>query len=196
MGVTNDLFPTPRQDGGLATPVPHPEDTVDLATSGISDIENFMIFMRLLAAPQPRVPPGITAASVVRGEQNFNTVGCVLCHTKSMTTGSSTVAALSNQSVALFSDLLLHHMGPGLADGIAQGSAAGDEFRTAPLWGVGQRIFFLHDGRTSDLLAAIEDHSSVANGTYPASEADGVVANFNNLSAAGQQDVLNFLRSL
>ena len=51
-------------------------------------------------------------------------------------------------------------MGPTLADNILQGSAAGDEFRTAPLWGLGQRIYFLHDGRTSDLVQAIQDHAS------------------------------------
>jgi CxxC motif-containing protein (DUF1111 family) len=59
-------------------------------------------------------------------------------------------AALSNQPVNLFSDLLVHHLGEGLSDGITQGGAGPDEFRTAPLWGVGQRVFFLHDGRTSN----------------------------------------------
>ena len=60
----------------------------------------------------------------------------------------------------LFSDLLVHHMGRGLADGITQGGAGPDEFRTAPLWGVGQRVFFLHDGRASNLVEAIEAHGS------------------------------------
>jgi CxxC motif-containing protein (DUF1111 family) len=81
-------------------------------------------------------------------------------------------------------------MGQNLADGVTQGAAAGDEFRTAPLWGLGQRIFFLHDGRTSDLLEAIAAHQG------PESEANGVIRNFNSLTNAQQQDVLNFLRSL
>jgi CxxC motif-containing protein (DUF1111 family) len=81
-------------------------------------------------------------------------------------------------------------MGSGLADNILQGNAAGDEFRTAPLWGLGQRIFLLHDGRTSDLLVAIRAHSS--NG----SEANTVISAFNALSAADQQSLLDFLRSL
>ena len=81
-------------------------------------------------------------------------------------------------------------MGSGLADGISQGAAAGNEFRTAPLWGLGQRIFFLHDGRTRDLLQAIRAHSSSG------SEANGVINNFNALSEGQKQDVLNFLRSL
>jgi CxxC motif-containing protein (DUF1111 family) len=81
-------------------------------------------------------------------------------------------------------------MGTGLADNVSQGTAGGDQFRTAPLWGLGQRIFFLHDGRTTNLVAAIDAHASSG------SEANTVEANFDALSASQQQDVLNFLRSL
>ena len=81
-------------------------------------------------------------------------------------------------------------MGTGLADGVSQGAANGREFRSAPLWGVGQRIFFLHDGRTTDLMKAIEAHASRG------SEANGVINNFNNLSDRDQQAILVFLRSL
>jgi CxxC motif-containing protein (DUF1111 family) len=119
-------------------------------------------------------------------------------HTPSLTTGrsiasgSSTVpsAALSNRTVNLYSDLLVHHMGRALDDGITQGQAGPDEFRTAPLWGVGQRIFFLHDGRTTSLVEAIEAHRSRG------SEANEVIERFNKLSDSEQQDVINFLRSL
>jgi len=107
----------------------------------------------------------------------------------------------------LFSDLLIHHMGKGLADDITQGKATGDMFRTTPLWGVGQRRFFLHDGRTSDLLQAIEAHRSAgvkcedgegnqASGCYGPSEANGVMRKFEALSAADKQAILDFLRSL
>jgi CxxC motif-containing protein (DUF1111 family) len=99
-------------------------------------------------------------------------------------------AALSHQQANLFSDLLVHHMGIGLADGITQGAAGPDEFRTAPLWGVGQRVFFLHDGRTSNIITAILDHASEG------SEANRVVEHFQELSPADQQDLINFLRSL
>src|SRR5439155_1867017 len=99
-------------------------------------------------------------------------------------------AALSNTSTNLFSDLLVHNMGAGLADGIVQGFAAGDEFRTAPLWGLGQRLFLLHDGRTSDLLTAIAAHAGSG------SEANQVIDNFSALNSAQKQDLLNFLRSL
>ena len=81
-------------------------------------------------------------------------------------------------------------MGVGLADGVSQGSANGREFRTAPLWGLGQRIFFLHDGRASDLVTAIKAHASGF------SEANGAVANYNNLPTSQKQELLNFLRSL
>src|SRR5438128_12102201 len=72
-----------------------------------------------------------------------------------MTTGRSSTAALSEKPTRLFSDLLLHRMGTRRADGITQGVAERDEFRTAPLWGLGQRIFLMHDGRTTDLVEAI-----------------------------------------
>jgi len=105
-------------------------------------------------------------------------------------------AVLENRPVNAFTDLMVHHMGPNLADDINQGQAAGDEFRTTPLWGVGQRIFFLHDGRTSNLLEAIRQHASPASSKYAASEANGVVRRFNRLSPKDQQAVLDFLRSL
>jgi CxxC motif-containing protein (DUF1111 family) len=97
---------------------------------------------------------------------------------------------LQDRPVNLFSDLLLHDMGDGLADGISQGAAGPREFRTTPLWGVGQRIFFLHDGRTDDLLQAIQAHGS------PGSEANAVVNKFNALTALQKQAILDFLRSL
>jgi CxxC motif-containing protein (DUF1111 family) len=87
-------------------------------------------------------------------------------------------------------------MGAKLADDIVQGQAGPDEFRTTPLWGVGQRIFFMHDGRTDDLLKVIREHSSPATPNYPASEANSVVRRFNRLSPADQQAILDFLRSL
>ena len=128
--------------------------------------------------------------SIQRGKATFSTIGCALCHTPTLTTGNSTVAALNKKAANLYSDLLVHDMGDGLADGISQGQAGPREFRTSPLWGLGKRIFFLHDGRTSDLVNAIQEHSS--NG----SEANGVVRNFSYLPESQKQDLLNFLRSL
>lgn len=113
-----------------------------------------------------------------------------MCHTPTLNTGKAYLPALSNQPVNLFSDLLAHNMGTDLADGVGQGNASGNEFRTAPLWGLGQRIFFLHDGRTKDLIEAIKAHRSGG------SEANSVINNFLELSSRDRQDLLNFLRSL
>jgi Di-haem oxidoreductase, putative peroxidase len=131
-----------------------------------------------------------SSATVTRGRQVFTNVGCAACHTVSLTTGRTTLTGQSNITIQPFSDFALHDMGDGLQDRVSQGLANGREFRTAPLWGVGQRIFFLHDGRTKDLVEAIRQHSS--NG----SEANAVIRNFNNLAVDDKQALVNFLRSL
>jgi len=136
------------------------------------------------------------ASSIGNGRHLFVKVGCAVCHTPTLKTADVTMAALSHKPVNLYSDLLLHNMGPGLADDILQGDARGDEFRTAPLWGLGQRIFFLHDGRTNDLLEAIQAHKSGGNAQFGPSEANAVIQNFDALDERQKQDVLNFLRSL
>jgi CxxC motif-containing protein (DUF1111 family) len=156
----------------------------------MSSIEKFAFFMRLLAPPTPsRTTPG-GATSIARGRALFGATGCALCHVPSFKTGKAAVAALSNQTVNLFSDLLTHDMGVGLSDGVTQGEAGPREFRTAPLWGLGQRLFFLHDGRTSNLVTAIKAHQSSG------SEANGVINRYLTLSETQKQDLLNFLRSL
>jgi CxxC motif-containing protein (DUF1111 family) len=201
MGVSNDLFPqerdeTPNCQGGNATPndtinVPNPADPPS-ATAVLSDIEAFAMFMRMLGPPQPAA----ATPSSQRGRAVFASVGCALCHTPALSTVASSGraqppgAAVANKLVPLFSDLLVHHMGTGLADGITQGAAGPDEFRTAPLWGVGQRVFFLHDGRTRNLIQAIQFHASAG------SEANQIVQNFVALGPQEQQDLINFLRSL
>ena len=176
-----------------------PNDTSNLQLTGLSvlsDIEQFAAFMRLLAPPTPSatVPGG--SDSIRRGLAAFNQAGCGLCHTPALRTGNATIAALSGKVANLFSDLAVHHMGPGLADGITQGQAGPDEFRTAPLWGLGKRAFFLHDGRTSDLVVAIHQHRSGPSAATAASEANAVINNFDMLPDTSQQDLLNFLRSL
>ena len=131
-----------------------------------------------------------SGASVTRGGQVFSNVGCQACHTKTLTTEKSPLTGQSNVTIQPFSDFAVHEMGTGLADGVSQGSANGNEFRTAPLWGVGQRIFFLHDGRTKDLYEAIQQHASRG------SEANTVINNYNLLSRDDKQSLLVFLRSL
>ena len=200
MGITNELFPnergyppTPLPAGCLINPTPEDTTNFDVTNTvqGPSDIVAFADFMRFMDQPTPSCTGTGCSASIQDGRNVFiNVAKCALCHTPSMTTGASYVAALSNVQANLFSDLLLHHMGARLADGVSQGGAGPDQFRTAPLWGLGQRLFFLHDGRTSDLVQAIEDHAG------PGSEANGVIRIFNGLSETQKQDLLNFLRSL
>jgi CxxC motif-containing protein (DUF1111 family) len=200
MGISNELFQVERDENASCQFASHPNDVTNvdgpLPTDTISAIEKFSFFMRFLAPPTPSTNSPGGSASIARGRAAFTAVGCGLCHTPTLRTGISTVAALSNKDANLFSDLALHQMGPGLADNVLQGGARGDEFRTAPLWGLGQRIFFLHDGRTSDLRAAIAAHRSNGNSQFGPSEANTSVNSFNALSAGSRQDVLNFLRSL
>jgi CxxC motif-containing protein (DUF1111 family) len=194
-GVSNEAFPNERSavPGCVfnatpedATPVSTLFSSAGLVTSVSSDVVNFAIFMRLSA------PAAATTASQAEqsGQTQFNNVGCVLCHTSSLTTAASPFTGMSAETYHPYSDFAVHHMGSNLSDGVTQGNAGPDEFRTAPLWGVGQRLFFLHDGRTSDLLDAIEEHASSG------SEANGVIANFNALSSTAKQNLLDFLRSL
>ena len=197
MGVTNETFPNEidQTPGCVLNGVP---ETVSNFTPGIltemfpGDSERAEYFMQWLAAPSP----GKQNSSTQNGKTQFTNAGCVYCHTTSFTTPATSRPGLANITLNLYSDLLVHHMGPGLADGLPQGGAGPDEFRTSPLWGIGQRLWFMHDGRTNNIVTAIEDHFSLSNSSYPASEANQSVTNFNNLSPKNQQDLVNFLRSL
>jgi CxxC motif-containing protein (DUF1111 family) len=195
-GITNELFPTERDETPSCQYTAVPNDTTNMdgltAADVLNGIQKFAFFMKLLAPPQPAP----ATASSTRGKAVFAAVGCALCHTPALETGPSEIAGLHNRAVNLYSDLALHAMGPGLADDIVQGAAGGDEFRTAPLWGLGQRIFFLHDGRTSDLKVAILAHRSAASSKWPASEANQVINRYLGLGETQKQDLLTFLRSL
>ena len=216
MGISNEIFqqdrPLPGEDMSTGLPASclnltgsgYPEDTTNFATKAgsdqfatnasiPSDVVMFAMFMRLLAPPTPSTTSPGGATSIANGRRLFSAVGCATCHTPTFnsTQPSNFTSSLGNAPVNAFSDLEIHHMGTGLADNVSQGGAGGDQFRTAPLWGLGQRIFLLHDGRTNNLLTAIEDHES--NG----SEGTQAEVNFDQLlTPSQQQDVLNFLRSL
>jgi CxxC motif-containing protein (DUF1111 family) len=215
MGITNELFgqdrplPEEEQAGGLPASclnlsgTGYPEDATNFAASSSSDqaaqnatvpsdIVQFAEFARLLAPPIPSTSAPGGSESIATGQALFKSIGCATCHTPTIksTQPSQVTASLGSTPVNAFSDMEIHHMGSGLADNISQGAAGGDQFRTAPLWGLGQRIYFLHDGRTSNLLTAIAAHRS--NG----SEATQVEENFAALSPQQQQRILNFLRSL
>jgi CxxC motif-containing protein (DUF1111 family) len=196
MGITNEGFQQERDETPTCQFATVPND-VNVSVREISAISNFANFQRFLAPPTPSPDTPGGSSSIGRGRQRFTDVGCALCHTPSLRTSvNSTVLALADKPVNLYSDLALHQMGPNLADDILQGAARGDEFRTAPLWGLGKRIFFLHDGRTRDLDEAIQAHRSGANSKFGASEANAVIDKYNRLGEGDQQDLLNFLRSL
>jgi CxxC motif-containing protein (DUF1111 family) len=225
-GVSNEVFPNERAAVPGCVFNATPEDSTNLTVSGTpaspasafsSDTVNFAAFMRLAAPPTPTT----STASQLNGQALFSSIGCALCHTPSLTTAASPFTGMGGVTYHPFSDIALHHMGTDLLDGVLQGGAGPDEFRTAPLWGVGQRLFFLHDGRTSNLLTAILSHADdggqctttefsasfldESNGSiyqpnsqtqFCGSEANGVIANFRALSPSQKQDILNFLRSL
>jgi CxxC motif-containing protein (DUF1111 family) len=216
MGISNELFPQdrplPGEESGAGLPQAclnlsghgYPEDATNFSptvsssdplavdASIPSDIVQFSTFMRLLAPPTPSTTTPGGANAIVSGRNAFVNIGCAVCHTPTInsTQPSNVTSSLGSTPVSAFSDLQIHHMGTGLADNVSQGTAGGDQFRTAPLWGLGQRIFFLHDGRTTNLLTTIQAHASSG------SEASEVIANFELLSPANQQDLLDFLRSL
>jgi CxxC motif-containing protein (DUF1111 family) len=212
MGITNLLFtqdrPLPGEDQ-LATGLPsaclnlsgtgYPEDVNNPGSTGpaiLDDVSAFSNFMRTLAPP----PTGgvvlngstVSQSNISAGSSLFVSTGCAICHnpTVGSTQKSNITGSLSLAPVNAYSDLELHHMGNGLTDNVSQGNAGGDQFRTAPLWGLGQRIFLLHDGRTSNLITAIQDHASHG------SEATTVEQQFFQLNSTQQQEILDFLRSL
>jgi len=215
MGISNLLFqqdrPLPGEDQlqfGLPASclnlagTGYPEDSSNPAATSqaavLDDVSAFANFMRTLAPPQPGgvVLNGqqVSAQAISTGKSLFIEIGCSTCHNQTpggTTQVSNFTPSLSNAQVNAYSDIEIHHMGTGLADNVSQGGAGGDQFRTAPLWGLGQRIFLLHDGRTTNTITAINDHDS--NG----SEAnDSVQLFFEGLSSTQQQDILDFLRSL
>ena len=222
-GVSNEVFPNERSavpgcvfngtpedasnmENGESTS-PNYQTTVGTIAEMSSDMVDFAAFARLSAPPMPAPQ----TSSTQNGAQVFSKIGCALCHSPTLTTGTSRFTGMSNVAYHPYSDFALHHMGSGLADDVSQGTAGPDQFRTAPLWGLGQRLFFMHDGRDANLLDAIEDHADCGgNGQHRnrdqfyrskssrdcGSESNGVISNFNRLSRSQQQDLLNFLRSL
>jgi CxxC motif-containing protein (DUF1111 family) len=213
MGISNLLFPQDRplpgedqQQTGLPSSClnlsgsGYPEDSSNPAATPnsavLDDVSAFANFMRTLAPP----PTGgvvlngqsVSSSTISAGASLFSSIGCATCHNSNpgKTQVSNFTSSLSQVSVPAYSDIEIHHMGTGLTDNVSQGGAGGDQFRTAPLWGLGQRIFLLHDGRTTNLITAIQDHASRG------SEASTVEQEFFELNSTQQQEILDFLRSL
>jgi CxxC motif-containing protein (DUF1111 family) len=188
IGITSDFLPeeNPHPQAGsvaLGDQVPDPE--IPAAT-----VLQTVMYVRLLSPPAQ----GERTTQVAQGEQVFGQLGCASCHVPAMRTGPHYIPQLNQQEARLYSDLLLHDMGPGLADNRPDGDASGSEWRTAPLWGtrlvgdfLGGMAFFLHDGRATTLDQAIRLHGGEAQAARDA---------YAGLGAGEQQALLAFLGSL
>jgi CxxC motif-containing protein (DUF1111 family) len=188
IGITNRLYPKAAAPDGneallaeFVSPTAPIEDQPNPVT-GLSEIDRLANYMRFLG---PVAPAPATTASLA-GQQLFASLGCITCHTPSMNTGPNAIAALSDQTANLYSDLLLHDMGS-LNDGIAQGDAGPNEMKTPPLWGVRAKTVFLHDGRAPTLDAAILDH---------AGEGEAASTAYSKLKLDERQELIAFLRTL
>lgn len=144
-------------------------------------------FVRFLAPPAAAAPLSVAHAdTLASGRRLFAQLGCTRCHTPAMRTASHDNPVLSRRTVYLYSDLLLHDMGPDLRN-VCTRDATPQELRTTPLMGLGHRQFFLHDGRAMDLREAILSHGGEARGARDA---------FARLPWLMQEYIVLFLRSL
>ena len=188
-----------RFELGLTTPMHRVEETVNgrPLPEGVdplpepeieqNGIELLTDFVRFLAPPPGAAPASPAHADTVRrGEGLFGETGCSACHTPELRTDRTALAALDRKPVRLYSDLLLHDMGPGLAD-VCGGEASPAEWMTAKLWGLRYRTRLMHDGRATDMEQAIALHDG---------EAASAKAAFAALTATDRAALLRFLESL
>jgi CxxC motif-containing protein (DUF1111 family) len=163
MGVTSDLFPVESCAGRLKEPGCNILHDPEVNAQTVADVA---FYTQTLAVPARRKLNDPTA---LRGETVFYAAGCDGCHTPTLRTGVLPgVPAVSGQVIHPYTDLLIHDMGPGLADGRPDFQASGSEWRTPPLWGIGlvetvnDHTRFLHDGRAQSLLEAVLWHEGEA----------------------------------
>jgi CxxC motif-containing protein (DUF1111 family) len=185
IGVTTSYLPAENCEGQIPACATHPPELRDSVVQAVT------FYLRTLAVPARRALDDSTAR---HGEALFAQLRCSACHQPTLQTGGVLgVPELSNQTIHPYTDLLLHDMGPGLADGRPDFLATGSEWRTPPLWGIGLtaavngHTTFLHDGRARSLIEAILWHDG---------EAHGVREAFRALSAADREALIAFLRSL
>ncbi|HTR81159.1 MAG TPA: di-heme oxidoredictase family protein [Bacteroidota bacterium] len=186
MGITNKIF---RDESSLGQPqYDSLKDDPELPDSILNAVK---FYVQTLAVPARR---NVTDPGVIHGEQLFMNAGCAGCHRETMTTGVNVAfPALSNQMIHPYTDLLVHDMGPGLADNRPDYQADGQEWRTAPLWGLGLfatvnfPAYYLHDGRARTLIEAIMWHGG---------EAEAAKTNFSKLNKEDRDALEAFLKSL
>ncbi|MEX0906844.1 MAG: di-heme oxidoredictase family protein, partial [Gemmatimonadota bacterium] len=188
MGVTNDFLPVENVNRQVSRALEAADRVVDPELSE-SELRAVLAYIRLLAAPAP----GVMTERRAAGEQLFDAIGCARCHVPELRTGASSIAALADQPVRLYSDLLLHDMGDELADDRPDGDASGREWKTTPLWGLrvmrgflNGDAFLLHDGRARSVEEAILLHGG---------EGAGSRQRFQALSEADRAALLDFVES-
>ncbi len=184
MGITTTIYPNP--DRGSEQP-----DLGPSAKLAPADLDNLYRYVATLGVPPRR---NITEEQVAKGESLFASVKCSQCHLPIMKTSPHhPLAELRNQTIRAYTDMRLHDMGAGLADNMAEGNAAGAEWRTTPLWsisltpGVSGGEAYLHDGRARNLSEAILWHGGEAQASKEA---------FRTMSAADRAALIRFLQSL
>lgn len=177
---------TPAQAGKLAAIPNGGTPEADLLV-----MDRLETYLRGLGAPARR---HATDATALRGEALFKTLHCAACHLPEVRTGDDhPFKELRGLTIHPFTDLLIHDMGPDLADGRPDGEASGSEWRTAPLWGLGLNatvngnVFFLHDGRARSITEAILWHGGEAQSSRTA---------FKALPAEDRAALVKFLESL
>lgn len=184
-GITTPLQPVEETINGK--PVPPDTDPVPEPEIPLSEIEAVTDFTRFLAQPPRKDIPGFSEkVHICRGRKTFKKIGCAKCHIPSMKTGDSDIPALKNRKVFLYSDLLLHDMGPELAD-ICLGLATPSEFRTEMLMGLRFREQFLHDGRAKTVEEAVVSHGGEAESSREA---------FKKLKQKDREALLKFLDTI
>ncbi len=179
-GVTTPEFPDEGTVGGTPIPPgvdPLPEPEIDSRSLALVND-----FVRFLAPP----PSGKPTRTIRQGRGLFQRIGCIACHVPELRTGSSPFRALAHRRVRAYTDLLLHDMGPDLAD-ICLGLATPSEFRTEPLMGLGLSTRFLHDGRAASLEEAVREHGG---------EAQSARDRYLSLIPSQRAALLEFLHSL
>lgn len=188
IGITSEFLVAENRNPGSSVPVEAVDRVPDPEISAAT-VQAVTHYVRALAPPAP----GAGTPARAEGRVAFGAIGCASCHTPVMRTGASAIPALANKDVELFSDLLLHDMGDGLADQRPDGQASGREWRTAPLWGtrlvrqfLNGRAHFLHDGRATSVEEAILLHGG---------EARGARDRFAALPAAARRALLDFVES-
>lgn len=180
IGITSAYEPVDTYSGRAIDP--------EVSEKTVLDV---VFYLKTLKAPIPRNQNDV---DILAGKQLFMTIGCNGCHKHELKTGNSPIAALSNKTIAPYTDLLLHDMGPALDDGYTEGSALTAEWRTPPLWGLGLspnsqggQFFLMHDGRAKSIQEAISMHGG---------EATSSRDQYLQLSQQDADKLIKFLKSL